>query len=343
MNNKKNKSLYICGHHKLTERMYMFKKTLLSLTFVICASVCVQAADLRVNPEAKSFKYSTTVEKERPQLDDVTRDLIAAYQKNPTEANKQALLKQIAINYDKVVAKKKAKLAELKQTAKDKSKIDEMQVIVDEMVRDRENRINQSLSRFTDSRLKPGIRETKDGYLPVLGAAQNVSVAYTPVTNEEYAKFVTATGRKAPKHWANGQMPSNIAKYPVVNVSYNDAVAYCNWLSKNDTSASYRLPTEKEWEQAAGHMPKDADFNAGEKKGLTPVKTYSKTLSASGAIDMWGNAWEWTSTTRDNQTKAIKGGSWDSARTSCRTEDRYESRNQNCGYANVGFRVIRIK
>ena len=119
---------------------------------------------MRVNPEAKSFKYSTTVEKERPQLDEVTRKLIAAYQKNPTAANKQALKNQIAINYDKVVAKKKAKLEELRRTARDQSKIDEMQVIVDEMIRDRENRINQTLRRFTDSRLKPGVRTTRDGF-----------------------------------------------------------------------------------------------------------------------------------------------------------------------------------
>ena len=319
------------------------KKLYLILALIICTATVSQAANMKVNPEAKSFRYSTTVEKERPVLDDITKGLIAAYQKNPTEANEQALRNQIAINYDKVLAKKRAKLAELKQTAKDQSKITEMQDIVNEMIRDRENRINQSLARFTDSRLKPGVRETKDGYLPVLGAAQNVSVAYTEVTNEEYAKFINSTGRKTPPNWTNGIYPSGRAKYPVTNVSYNDAVAYCNWLSKNDSSANYRLPTEKEWEQAAGHMPKDADFNAGENKGLTPVTSYSNTLSASGAVNMWGNVWEWTSTSRTDGTKAIKGGAWDSKRTDCRTENREIGKNPNNGYSNVGFRVIRVK
>ena len=319
------------------------KKFYLILALILCTATVSQAANMQVNPQAKSFKYSTTVEKERPVLDDITKGLIAAYQKNPTEANKQALRKQIGINYDKVLAKKKAKLAELKQTAKDKSKIDEMQVIVDEMVRDRENRIDTSLARFTDSRLKPGIRETKDGYLPVLGASSNVSVAYTEVTNEEYARFVNATVRKAPTNWTNGTYPTGQGKYPVTNVSYSDAVAYCNWLSKNDSSANYRLPTEKEWEQAAGHMPKDADFNAGENKGIVPVTSYSNTLSASGAVNMWGNVWEWTSTSRENGTKAVKGGAWDSRRTDCRTEDRTQGKNPNNGYNNVGFRVIRVK
>ena len=316
----------------------MLKKiALIGLITLFALNIAI-AGDMRINPEVKSFKYSTTVEKERPQLDDVTRGLISAYQKNPTEANKQALRNQIAINYDKVVAKKKAKLEQLRQTAKDQSKIDEMQVIVDEMLRDRANRIDQTLSRFTDSRLKPGVRETKDGYLPVLGASQNISIAYTPVSNAEYARFLRETGRRVDYSLLQGK-----ANYPAVNVSYNDAVAYCNWLTKKDGSAVYRLPTEKEWEQAAGHMPKDADFNAGENKGITPVTAYASTLSASGAIDMWGNVWEWTSTSRTTQAKAVKGGSWDSARTECRTEERTESRNLNKGYNNVGFRVVREK
>ena len=40
-------------------------------------------------------------------------------------------------------------------------------------------------------------------------------------------------------------------------------LAYCAWLMKNDPAHIYRLPTEEEWELAAGHMPKDADFNCG--------------------------------------------------------------------------------
>ena len=320
----------------------MIKKTYLLILSIICSISYVQASTLQVNPEAKSFKYSTTVEKERPELDDVTKGLIRAYRQNPTEYNKMALRKQIEINYDKVVARKKAKLAELKQTARDQSKIDEMQDIVNEMLRDRENRINQSLSRFTDSRLTPNARHTQDGYLPVLGAGQNVYVAYTPVTNAEYARFIQATGRKAPKDWVNGVTPTGKGNYPVVNVSYNDAVAYAKWLSQRD-GATYRLPSEREWEFAAGHMPKDADFNSGENKGLTPVTAYSQTLSASGAIDMWGNVWEWTTTNRTSDTKAVKGGAYNSPRMSCRTEARTEGRNPYSAYSNVGFRLIKEK
>ena len=299
----------------------------------------------KINPETQQFRYSTTIEKERPELSEETKRLIAIYRKNPTEANYQALRKQAEINYDKVVAKKKAKLEELKQTTRDYSKVEEMQIIVDEMLRERENRINQMMRRFTDPRLRPNARQTTDGYLPVLGAAQNVSIAYMPVTNEEYALFLKETGKDVPA------IPADKAKHPVVNVSYYDAVAYCKWLSDKDETAVYRLPTEEEWELAAGHMPKDADMNCGNGNGTTPADTYKQTLSAAGAIDMWGNVWEWTSTEitaehgkeSGQKVKAVKGGSWYSHRTSCRTEYRGEGRKPDFGYKTVGFRVIREK
>ena len=136
-------------------------------------------------------------------------------------------------------------------------------------------------------------------------------------------------------------MPEGKAQHPVVNVSAEDAAAYCKYLTgKAEGRAAYRLPTEAEWEAAAGHMPKDADFNCGENEGTTPVNAYAKTLSACGSVDMWGNVWEWTSTSVGGR-QAVKGGAWDSRRTECRTEARGVGRDPKQGYANVGFRVIR--
>ena len=304
----------------------MTSKNILLTTFAVLVSYSVWAAD-----NGKMFQYSTTIEKERPELNQETRDLIAAYRQNPTDVNYAALRKQVEINYDKVLDRKKAKLEELKQTAKEAKKIEEMRVIVDEMIRDRENRINQSMSRFTDERLRPNARENKDGFLPVLGAAQNVSIAYTPVTNAEYDAYLASKGVK---------VAHKNTDYPVVNVSYKDAVAYCEWLSKKDGKAKYRLPTETEWELAAGHMPKDADMNCGTQTGIVSVNTYDKTITASGAIDMWGNVWEWTSTPK-GKGYVVKGGAWNTPKTNCRTENRDESRPSNQGYDNVGFRIIR--
>lgn len=324
-------------------------KTLLAICLLATVSVGFGAAP--PSGEAKQFKFSTTIESERPELNEETRRLIAAYRSDPSEANLAALRRQVELNYDNVVARKKAKLEELKQTARHASKVEEMQKIVDEVIQDRDNRIAQSMRRFTDPRLRPGSRQPKDGYLPVLGAAHNVSIAYTPVTNEEYSEFLKATGRRPPKDWVNGIMPAGKQRHPVVNVSYDDAAAYCKWLSDKDGKAIYRLPTEAEWELAAGHMPKDADFNCGEKRGTTPVDAYAKTLAACGAIDMWGNCWEWTSTaittsqgTEDGKTAmVVKGGSWCSPRMSCRTEERGEGRASSVGFSDVGFRVVREK
>ena len=64
------------------------------------------------NDTPKTHKFSKTIEKERPQLNEETKRLIAAYRENPTEENRAALRKQIEINYDNVIARKKAKLEE---------------------------------------------------------------------------------------------------------------------------------------------------------------------------------------------------------------------------------------
>ncbi len=315
------------------------------------AAIAGYAQPPKVHEGAKQFKFSTTVERERPELNEETKRLISAYRRNPTAENKAALRKQVEKNYDAVVARKKAKLEELKNTARHQAKIDEMQVIVDEMLRDRENRIEQSMARFADPRLRPGSRDSKDGFKPLIGAGRNVTIAYTPVTNEEYAKFVKENPEKAPKGWLNGKYPTDKGKHPVVNVSFLDAVAYCDWLTKKTAKphVKYRLPTEKEWEFAAGHMPKDADFNCGENNGTTPVNKYAKTLAACGAIDMWGNCWEWTATqikqekddSKPKALMAVKGGAWNTPCTSCRTEARGEGREPNEGHATVTFRIIR--
>ena len=155
----------------------MIQKVIFLIAVSAVAATPVFAA--KVNPDAKMHKYSSVVEKERPELCEETRRLIAEYRRNPTEANRAALRRQVEIRYDAVVARKMAKLEELKQTARDPAKVEEMQVIVDEMLRDREERIELTMKRFADPRLRPDARATRDGFLPVIGGPENLSIACT--------------------------------------------------------------------------------------------------------------------------------------------------------------------
>ncbi|HWC77934.1 MAG TPA: SUMF1/EgtB/PvdO family nonheme iron enzyme, partial [Blastocatellia bacterium] len=66
----------------------------------------------------------------------------------------------------------------------------------------------------------------------------------TEVTNADYKKFVDQTGHAAPLGWTDGNYPAGRDLWPVVNVSWQDAVDYATWSGK-------RLPTEEEWEAAA--------------------------------------------------------------------------------------------
>ena len=270
------------------------------------------------------------VEEERPDLDSKTKELLRVYKQNPTDENYQALYEQMGVRYDKVVARKKAKLRELEREAKHESLVEEMQAIVDEMVVNREERLWQRFLSLIDSRKDDN---PDDGWCVLKGAWQeNAYIGYVPVTNADYAAYKSGF-----------TYPTGEDRYPVVNISYNEAVAYCNWLGTQDTSHSFRLPTEYEWILAAGHMPKDVSMNANHvETGLTSVDAYQSSVGNCGGIDFWGNCWEWTSTQDSEGKYLIKGGAWDTSRDECRTEYSGASRDGSTGYANVGFRVVRV-
>lgn len=131
------------------------------------------------------------------------------------------------------------------------------------------------------------------------------SLAKTPVTNTQYLAFIRASGYKPPKGWRSGKPLTYKTIHPVVNVSWNDAMAYCDWLAKV-TAKPYRLPSEAEWEKGArgtdGRIypwgnrwdPKRSNFKEIGLEDTTPVDNYPNGVSPYGLLDMAGNVWEWT-------------------------------------------------
>lgn len=126
-----------------------------------------------------------------------------------------------------------------------------------------------------------------------------------PVTNEQYAEFIRQTGRLvAPESsWEGQKPPDDRLRYPIMGLTWYDALAYCEWLSEK-TKRSYTLPSEAQWEKAArgtngriypwGNEWQAHRCNHGSKE-IQPVDAFLP-QSEYGCYDLVGNVREWTST-----------------------------------------------
>jgi sulfatase modifying factor 1 len=193
-------------------------------------------------------------------------------------------------------------------------------------------------------------------------------ISVTEITNAQYARFLKATGHKAPLYWQDKNL--NQPNQPVVGVTWFDAVAFCRWLSQA-TGATCRLPSEAQWEAAArgGLVGQPYPWGAAEpdaggvfranlrhdrtaKDGaLFTALVGSFAANGYGLFDMAGNVSEWC---RDRYRplggggpfkpgilRLLKGGSYLSGPRDLRAAARQSAAP---GYADgyIGFRVVRL-
>ena len=185
------------------------------------------------------------------------------------------------------------------------------------------------------------------------------------VSFDDYDRYASATGRSLPSDngWGRG-------KRPVINVDWDDAVAYTRWLSEQ-TGHHYRLPSEAEWEYAAaagastfyawGNNGGDNHavcYNCGSRwdgRETAPIGSFP--ANAFGLYDMAGNVLEWVADCRhdsyqnapgdggvwaggDCSRHMARGGAYDSPLDNLRTQSRpYFSTGTHLN--NLGLRVVR--
>ncbi|ANC08267.1 MULTISPECIES: formylglycine-generating enzyme family protein [Bacillus] len=157
---------------------------------------------------------------------------------------------------------------------------------------------------------------------------------------------------------------------PVVNISWNDAIAFCNVLSKKAglkeyysisdggqivrcklDSNGYRLPSEAEWQYACkagttgytyGKLHDIAWYNENSNGHIHDVG--QKEPNAWGLYDMLGNVWEWCYDLYDEKVygtyRIFRGGSWAEAARGCGATCRRRS-HPTFHIEDLGFRLAR--
>jgi len=172
------------------------------------------------------------------------------------------------------------------------------------------------------------------------------AMSLTPVTRAQYAPFVSA-GAEPPPQWDHPDFSA--PDQPVVAVTWFEAVAFAEWLSRRDGS-TWRLPTEAEWERAArggleqaatawGPRLPEHEVPDGPLRGPWPAGR--GTPNGYGLYDMGTIVHEWCSDWyAEDERRASRGGSWrhhvrwspPAARSSLPPDFRY---------TDYGFRLVR--
>ena len=188
-------------------------------------------------------------------------------------------------------------------------------------------------------------------------------VGQSPVTNDEFSRFLTDTGAEAPPFFNDDRF--NDPSLPVVGVSWHDAVAFCDWLASR-TGIRCRLPTEAEREYAARGGLKDGAWPWSTRAGH-PLATQIGALdrphvpspecaNGYGLRCMGDNVHEWCSNwygatyfpargaealaAPGRRRRAGRGGSWRHAVKFTRVTAR-ASLDPTFHYNDFGFRLYR--
>jgi serine/threonine-protein kinase len=150
---------------------------------------------------------------------------------------------------------------------------------------------------------------------------------------------------------------------PVVNISWHDAVAYCEWRSEKE-GCEVRLPKESEWEKASRGVdgrwyPWGNRFDPSlcnmrlsrrERAAIQTIDTFPSDVSVYGVRGTAGNVRDWTKTSVASdegdggvgESRVIRGGAWNLPAVICRSANRFWlAPTFLSGY--VGFRLVRTK
>lgn len=192
----------------------------------------------------------------------------------------------------------------------------------------------------------------------------NFEIGKYPVTNGEYEDYCREANKPYPKRIAETLARVNTTSleyqlfrlHPVVHISKTDAEAFCNFYNFRD-GANFHLPTESEWELAAGGKEKRVypwgnewhrDYCNTYESGIgttTPVGSFPQSNTPEGVCDMAGNVWEWTANMYGGDGEfIIRGCSWKSSCSWWRQVGKPLRSNlhPNLELNDVGFRVVRV-
>lgn len=182
------------------------------------------------------------------------------------------------------------------------------------------------------------------------------SISRFEITNAQYLTFCQQTGRTflADPHW-DEKYPLSYPDHPVVQVSWQDAVDFCKWLSEW-TGREVRLPTEAEWEYAAQGSQAGVTLETSKQQQIPTREVGASPPNRFGLHDLLGNAYEWCADWYDGsyylsadskdpkgpaegRFKVIRGGSWADETVNCRVEYRAHAQPSPAS-PTVGFRVV---